>query len=239
MAITKMNGVAITSATSLLGAARAQACGVSIQSSYEFIEKFEGSQVDSRGVTGYDNTGWTSNSATNNPRYATSPAPLAGSYSYLAAVGFRNDHNFVTSGANAYAFFMLWTPTQVANDSIFTIRDSGGTNALANVQLRSGNTVRIQCANGSQASGTTALDPATTYYCWLEYTKGTGANAVVNFYLSTTSTKPGSPTLSITNGGSTTDAVSVRVSGGSATSVYIFDNIVLDGTKAIGSNPVP
>lgn len=204
-------------------------------SAYELAETFEGSNTDSQGETGYDLTGWTSSIAGNTPRYTTSPAPLAGTYSWLPGTNGYLQRNFTTSGSFAAVYVRFVTTSQTANDSIIVIRDGSG--VLASAQLRATNLIRVQCAAGAQSSGTTACADSTEYHAWLEYTAGSGANAVVNFYLSTTSTKPGSPTLSITNGSATANATNARIAAGSTT-VVVFDNFVMDGTQAIGSAPL-
>lgn len=201
---------------------------------YDFTETFEGSQVDSQAEIGYDNTSWTSSTASNTPRYVTTPAPLAGTYSWLSATSGILSRTITTTGEfHFYCIINLSTAT--ANEVMFELRDAVAT-TVAGVRLRATSAVRIeQVGVNSANSANGTLAAATTYHLWIDWAKGTGANGTMALYLATTSTKP-AVTLSITTGAATTDATSWRFTG---PTVGIIDNIVFDYNTTIGSNPVP
>lgn len=203
--------------------------------SYAFTETFEGGSADSQAVVGYDNTGWTSSNSANNPRYTTSPAPLAGTYSLRIANSTRTLTKSVTGfGASASVYAVINIETWQADIDFLQILDASDV-FLCSIQSRSTNQMRIRHgATNSSGAGTYAI--ANTYHIWLEYAKGTGANGVLNCYIATTATKPGSPTFSLTTGTATGDAAKIRLSAPG--SVGVWDNIVADGTQVIGSSPV-
>jgi hypothetical protein len=58
--------------------------------------------------------------------------------------------------------------------------------------------------------GTGTINKATTYWLWLYQKNSTGSNdGILDIYLSTTSTRPGSPTVHFTTGDGTTAITSV------------------------------
>lgn len=202
--------------------------------SYEFTEMFEGSNTDSQSVVGYDNTGWTSSNSANNPRYTTSPAPLAGTYSLRIANSTRSVTRDITGfGSTACVYVVMNISTWQADIDAIQILDSSSA-FLASLQTRS--TAGLRLRHGSATSTqVNSYAIATTYHVWLEYTKGTGANGAINGYVATTATKPGSPTFSITTGTATADADKIKlVAPGS---IGLWDNLVCD-SSAIGSDPV-
>lgn len=200
---------------------------------YAFTETFEGSQTDSQGGTGYDNTGWTSSTASNVPRDTTPPSPLAGTYSWLSATSGILSRTITTTGT-FYWYCMINLSTATANELMFELRDAGAA-TVGGVRLRATNAVRIEQAgvnSANTANGTLAA--TTTYHLWIDWEKGTGANGVMRLYINSSATKPAA-SLTITNGAATTDATSWRFTG---PTVGIIDNIVFSYTATIGSNPV-
>jgi hypothetical protein len=70
----------------------------------------------------------------------------------------------------------------------------------------------------------------TTYFVWLKYVKGTGANGVAEIYITTSGTKP-SLTATVTTGSATTNAAFVGLESYATASVFIFDQIMARGTS--------
>jgi hypothetical protein len=151
---------------------------------YEFTETFEGSTVDDQSNVGYDNSGWTSYQpgAANNPHYATSPAPLVGSYSLrtatddLANVGRTTGY---TASGTFGVYCILNVPTVWLESHVIWLRNSSDVVVLA-LRLKSddgifqiGDQQIIDTGVTADASG---YNLSTTYHIWLEYIKGTGAN---------------------------------------------------------------
>jgi hypothetical protein len=210
---------------------------------YEFTETFEGSTLDDQSNNGYDNSGWGSYQpgAANNPHYATSPAPLEGSYSLrtatddLANVGRTTGY---TSSGTFAVYCMVHVPTVWNEAHVIWLRNSSAVVVLALHMDATDGKFQIgdhQLINNGVTADATGFNLATTYHIWLEYIKGTGANGQGKLYVSTTSTKPGSPTASFNTGTATTDAYELLVFGGA--SGAIIDRVIADGTQTIGSAP--
>ena len=78
-----------------------------------------------------------------------------------------------------------------------------------------------------------AYNAATTYYCWMRYKKGTGSNGEIDFYASTTQTRPATPSV-ITTGTSTADAARIYFRYGNTR--IVVDKIRVSASS-IGSSP--
>lgn len=183
---------------------------------------------------GYDNgETWTEN-ASPNEDYTTSPAPLAGSQSWQTAAVGGEAYTSFTGQSTCYAYAMFNFSALDNAVEVFEIRDSGGT-YVTRIRIFSDGSVRaINFASGTtSAAGTIAIN--TTYHMWIKYVKGTGANSTSDVWISTTSTKPGSPTISVSGAGSNTDAARVAVMGWNGGN-YIWDKIRIDDAD-IGSAP--
>jgi hypothetical protein len=249
MAASNINGVAIAGLSAINGASSISAInGLSSTIggggfAYEFLETFEGSTVDDQSNVGYDNSGWASYQPglANTPHYATSPAPLAGTYSFRAAseelANISRTAGFTASGTFS-VYFMMNVPTVWNEAHVIWLRNSSDVVVLAlHIDATDGK-FQIgdhQLINTGVTADATGYSLATTYHIWLEYIKGTGANGQGKLYISTTSTKPGSPTASFNTGTATTDAAQILVFGGA--SGTIIDRLIADGTQTIGSTP--
>lgn len=82
-----------------------------------------------------------------------------------------------------------------------------------------------------------AWSAGTEYHVWGHYVKGTGANGVAELYISTDGTRPGSPTVSLSNGDATGQASKIRFGpSDTATMDGQWDKLRVDDAS-IGSNP--
>ncbi len=108
---------------------------------------------------------------------------------------------------------------------------------MAYLYRKTATVMEIVCG-GATAEATFSTSSGIPYFCWLHYTKGTGANALLDVYLATTSTRPGSPTASITTGTSTNDVNMIRFNSHSTTTgtEFLLDRVLVDDA-AIGNNP--
>jgi titin len=180
-------------------------------------------------TTGYDNSeSWTTNAVsgcTYNPVDATTP--LRGTQSLLITA---------TGAAECFDYPPAFTTT--ASHSVFT---------RVNVQsLPSGTTSILKCWNpalsgvvaeidaqstgnwiakhGTTSSTVSGFTVATAYNIWMDYTAGAGSNGTMYVYVApvATTTKPGTPTISITTGNSNSNTVSCEpdMSGNAATIEY-------------------
>lgn len=215
-----------------------QAAAASI--TYDINQNFEGS---GGGATddGYDNSEvWFE---ANNPDedYTTSPAPLKGSQS----IYFRD----VTTGVRAFSpvftargdcwMYIEYRPTVIAvGDTIALYRNNSGNVTLVQIDVDA--TGHLRCDDGTLTSSytTDAATTGTTWYIWLHYVKGTGANAQysIGFSSDGTRTTAGNKFTSMANGVSTLDADQIRLSSESGSCAWIGDRC-LSSASIIPDNP--
>ena len=193
--------------------------------SYLVSENFEGTGLPA---------GWTE--VAGSPEWDITDNALEGSQSVRLActTSYEGGYTNFTGQADLWVYFMLRATNFTVGDAICSIRDSGGTQ-IAKFQATSG-------SNWDLYHGTVESTPTGTYaesetlHIWLHYVKGTGANGVMSAYVSSTTTKPGSPTITMTNGDSTSDAAQVALLAWNPDSDLLFDKLRIDDAE-IGSNP--
>ena len=95
---------------------------------------------------------------------------------------------------------------------------------LGHVKVWHGNS-----ASASSVGGTLPTDLGVNYYCWFKWQKGTGANGVLDVYLSATDSRPETPDCSIANGVSTSQPTALSLQAQSSGSLVI-DEIQLSET---------
>jgi len=217
----------------IIGSAAAS-CGVGTEL---LCENFDGTTSCGSGKTSNCTKTWTlvgTDIATFN--YATSPAPLEGTYSaYLlnTATAVNGWNTVITVSSGTTYFFFIWNPKVLKNsDEIFRLTHLGG--VLMSVKNVSPEQA-VYCGSVMSYKSSSSFTEGTTYYVWGAYTPGTGANAVCDLYISTTSTKP-AVTIHATNGNATSypDAVQIMSSVNAAGNV--IDKLRVSTTD-IGSNP--
>lgn len=239
--VSMRDGVAITTGSTIDGKTPNSAInGQTITAggpTYEIIEKFEGSQMDDDGHTGYDLTGWTVfPSGAHDPHYAT--APLQGIYSDRPTTGGYNItyRNFVTQAGVGNIHFMVNSDDTSTFDTVAVFYNGANVCALS-VGYPSPHYVALFVGPGH--GGTTSAGPvfsdATTYHVWLEYTAGSGANADAKLYVGTTGVKADATlVVHTTNGTATVNVGDFRLFGGTGRT---FDYVIADGTQVIGDAP--
>lgn len=191
---------------------------------YLVTEDFEGTWAP---------TGWTTGGGTPAP-YQQDTNVLAGTKSLWVTNGVRAvSPTYSGQSSNAIAFAVRFGVVPNANLTLVSLFD--GSVQVCQINGRSNGAIRIQLGTPTTADVFTVADTSTIYYMWLEYEKGTGANAVVRFYYSTTTTKPGAASATLTNGTSTTDATNVRLMSPTAT-YMIYDTLrVVGGGEVVGN----
>jgi hypothetical protein len=159
--------------------------------SYLFRETFEGSEVDSQSISGYDNTGWTSSSASINPNNATSPAPLAGSSSLLLGNTSRTLLRSITATDTVSVRFK-WTSPASWTDAVYSalpyIQNADGSAVLVRFESEATSpTVRSFKVYGGSTGPVSSTSVAlnTLHYVIIEYEKGTGSNSKARLYIDT------------------------------------------------------
>lgn len=184
---------------------------------------------------------WTIANATWNPAYATSPAPLEGVASLLiSSAGTAAPNGFAnfTANANVYCRFLFNLQTGAnGNTTLVSIRNS--TTLLASIGMSNATSnFRSLPAGGSTVTATLPPTLNTTYYGWIEYEKGSGANAICRVGLSLTGARPTWPSsgasglLAVSiNGTSTSNANRIYL-GFTSTLNYavILDQVLVSST---------
>lgn len=204
----------------------------------EGFEEVDGGGALGGATDGYDSALVAAETGTPNNDYATSPAPLLGSYSaYLDSTSGDKQIRWVlgSSQTTIHAYFQFNDATlpSDANQPIFSISDSGGSDQC---QLYSRTAGTLQIFNGG-SSGTTVgtLSASTTTHVWVTWS--TDGSASVGF--STDGTKPtsGNNYASVAGGSGTAASVRIQLRSVSGTGLQIvYDRLLVDDA-AIGSNP--
>lgn len=179
-------------------------------------------------AAGFDNTEW-STSGTQDPDYTTTPAPLEGTQS----LHINNGYCYRTVANNQTNLFFICNLHTWNNYSyLVVLRDSSG-NILGGVLLSTSNHPYIHAGTTTLTLTGVTMNLDTTYYIWVTYIPGTGADAKAAFWISETTTKPESPNGTIANGNGTAypGQLYVRNSGDA-----IFDRVITH-SQAIPSNP--
>ncbi len=182
--------------------------------------------------TGAIPSGWATVSGSPNYNYATSPAPLVGTYS-LGIDGTDSTRGPFASQSDVWVYQIVNWSSNANAPFVLTLQNASSSPV---VRVRIG-TNKWRLSHGTTISDDTGTATAgTTYHLWLHYVAGSGANGVAELYVSTNSTKPGSPTVSIPNGQATTSA-DRWFSDFAASTVIVYDKVRVAATE-IGSNPL-
>ena len=219
-------------------AAPAGCCG---GTSYLLCENFDGSSACYSGDATYnicDGT-WTAiGSPTFVFNYATSPAPLEGSYSvHLASTtetGTGYSKSFTEN--DTVHFFYIFNAHKRSAASLSAKILAADDTVLMTVS-NAGYEWSIYCGTILGYSTTMAVD--TTYYVWGDYTKGNGVNTAVCHLFHSTDTTKGSADITVTNGDAAAKKAGKFVMNQPsvvANDDYIFDKIRVS-TSSIGDNP--
>jgi hypothetical protein len=161
--------------------------------------------------------------------YATSPAPLEGSYS----IRLQSSGNIIrtptfstgAAGGEAWVTF-LWVPQVTTNDATFVLWSG------VSVLVRSDGTIRI--SSGTNTSGATAHTDGTTYRVKIRYVPGSGSNARIEVRTYDTSGVSVS-SLTKTDGTATNNMTYLEFKG-STSSAQLIDRIRVSSSD-LGSLP--
>lgn len=116
-----------------------------------------------------------------------------------------------------------------AASAAFYLYDTAGSTIQCYFNITAAPVIKLFDGSANN-TGFTVLSDDTEYYVWLHYKKGTGVNSLADLYISTTSTKPGSPECSITNGTSTSDIKHYQFVTGSGAAIQdnVYDEVIVD-----------
>lgn len=167
------------------------------------------------------------------PDWDYTVSPLAGTQSLnLPALTTGSTNDWGSNQNTIYGYIMArFGATPASTRPIIIIQDSTGATIGA---IRQKNTAFIDITHGANGSSNLGITPGTDYHIWWDYTIGTGTDGVCNLYLSTTSTKPGSPDRTVSNGTGTTAPRRLKLLG--QENGVVLDKIRVS-TSNIGSNP--
>ena len=216
---------------------------------YLYSEDFEGSENCYSGDTTYQNCdnseAWAIETGTAddlNFQYATSPAPLEGSYSLLINADVNNDMKIragFTSSPEVSVYMRLDTIDFDGSDTnaFIYVNDDGVSRVCGIRKNASAYTVYIQdeddASSGNSRSLSTDGGNNIDYnHWWLDYSN---VDDYCKLYISTTATKPASPEISIT-GDYIGEADEIVIYGKKYQVDPIIDKIRIS-TVAIGSDP--
>lgn len=178
----------------------------------------------SENFEGTGNPGWTTSGTVD---YDYTTTALAGSQSAFfdgtsaSASGYTN----FTASSELWVSFMFRYGTMPTGNR-YPIQIRNGTSALLRVRIYSTGLARIY-ASSVYASTVGTMSPDTTYYCWLYYKKGTGADQISSFEFQTTNARQGSGNnyAEFTNGELTGDANNLYLTAVSTGFSNIVDNV--------------
>ena len=181
-------------------------------------------------------TGWTVSGDTPNLTWNSTSSPITGSSSAKTA-GRGNSvsaqYDF-TATSDLWVYFAHQTLNSVPFMYSVIISDPSSGDALSIGYWGSSN---FRFTGGNQDNFPSyTISTATTLYFWLHDTKGTGSNAVGELYVSTTTTKPGSPLSSWTNSNMTHDLSRITLNYSSNGADYKWDYLRVS-SSIIGSAP--
>jgi hypothetical protein len=196
---------------------------MAMQPKYFFTDDFE---------TATPKDGWTYVSVSNN-----TVSPLSGTRSWRI--------NSTNSVAN------LWFPPQdevwffckfyLVGSWLFQLHPESGTpnsNAAGSVfSVAQWTGTQLRVTGGGFDVFPTAYIAGSVSYCWAQYKRGSGSNAICNLWVSSTTTRPATPLFTRTNATSTVPALRWWTSAGGGTLNNQMDNFRLSSTE-IGSDPI-
>lgn len=201
--------------------------------SYLFQENFEGA--------GYENS-WTEAGAGTIDEDNTAVV-IAGSESLDINCSSAAGSAFISFTAADTIFVAFKWRHASGNAVIASIRTSGAS-ARATLNVASG-VMRVQASGGTANDSTDALpaDTTTDIWCWFEYVKGTGANAIARAGWSTDGSKPtftaSAGKSCVSSDGTGTDQVSRLYIGSTASQTFrhIYDTVRGDDETIPASFP--
>ena len=234
----KMNGVAITDASTILGVAGlGKAVGVTVAASAGECDGYLVCQNFETATTGYDNSETWVETADGTVEAAYTTTALRGSQSLYIndSAGTNETYNQFGTTNPVYAFFR-YRPTSTANNAQIMAFNTTGAALSGYLRLDSDN--YLNCFHGTvSAEGPSTLDDATTYFIWVQYQANTGAgDGILHVTVGTSATKSeGTVHCNITTGDDTDQAGRIKLHNNNA-DAGIYDQCLVDNA-VIGDVP--
>lgn len=129
--------------------------------------------------------------------------------------------------------FRVSDATPSGNTAIIDMEVNGSTTAIYSLLITTAARIRISHNTVTATGATTTLADNTTYYVWVHFVIGTGADGISSVYIDTDATRPASPEASMTNGNGTTQMGRIRVQTGPTLGIAIFDQVLVDDVPIV------
>lgn len=182
-------------------------------------ENFEGTGTPSgwsvSGSPNFDETGTVLDGAQSLSFDATSTSPAAyKSYTGQSSVTYFFDFQFHAAPGSTKRFIEF---------------DTSGFSSMAYLGLTSARKLNLEPVGGTQVASTAVLAVDTHYRVWITFTKGSGSNASLECWISTTDSKADAiDHWSTTNGTATSDCAYLWIQPGSGLGLMYIDRIRVD-----------
>ena len=199
---------------------------------YALVERFDGSTLCFSGYSSNCDNAW-SGVVVGTPtfNYATTPAPLEGTYSLglPPASEVKITHS---EAADVYYSFKIQPSDMVESDEILA-RAYNNSTLLCFVRMRAAGTFRVTASGGTEATtAATGYNGLVPIYLRLHYVAGTGADAVCSVAYSTDGTT-WSATTSSSNGTVTASANTFHFEGEADAETMVYDILKIKTDGAI------
>lgn len=187
----------------------------------------------------FEGTGQPTNFDGQSVSYDDTVSPLSGAQSMSGTLSNAYGYCTFTAIEGTAHFYFQWASSTLTGD-IGACEGYNGAARLFRIRFRSTGAIRIyqpDLATFSTSSGT-PITAAQKWHVWVDYTPGSGSNAVIAVSVSTDGVKPETPTFSKTDSVATDNCNQARfpvVATGSPT--VQWDNVVVS-EDPIGDNPL-
>lgn len=191
-------------------------------SSWLLAENYEGDNLNSQDVAGYDTVGVYASSASINPRNTSNPTPYAGTYSSKPGASSRVEV-YTIAGSPRNFFWAGNVGTSYGANGYFKLYNGwNGTSGTEVARIEMDSSARLKLYHGSASTSvSSAVNFDAWRLWWLKYTPSDGSNnGVLTLWRAADETKPGSPFLALTNGTSTAEVNGWQVGGLGAGGAY-------------------
>lgn len=155
----------------------------------------------------------------------TTATVLQGSYQLKIAGGSSYIYNTsgISPGSDFWMYFMFKSDTADTTESeILKLRASGST--VATINQKSDGWLKVWMSTGNTSDSTGANSDGQSIHVWVNYVDNGGSNNECHLYTSTTSTRPGSPNASVTNGNSAAGQITEMQIWAAASNTHYWDN---------------
>ena len=186
-------------------------------------------------TTGYDNSeSWAETGETITPNDTASPSPLVGAQSLRLNDTGTDPSSCITFSATdpVYGYLQVNIDTKSGDPSdVFKVLASGDTQIFSFYT----NAVYFIVYDNQNRASTVAASGDTLYHVWWDYDSGASNDGKINIFISTTSTKPATADIIVTD--SPTQGSAVKFCLGTQNGQNMVVDKVRIKTSTIGSNP--